>query len=83
MKTVALTSAILSVPLFFGMPAQAENPAHVQQLIETNICPGCDLSGADLSQAHIIGADLREANLQGANLIEANLEGADLTGADL
>ncbi|NJL50058.1 MAG: pentapeptide repeat-containing protein, partial [Leptolyngbyaceae cyanobacterium SM2_5_2] len=62
------------------MPVRAENPAHVQQLLETNLCAGCDLSGANLSQAHLIGADLRNADLSGAILVEANLEGADLTG---
>ncbi len=65
------------------LPSQAAKPEDVQRLLQTQACPGCDLSNADLSYAHLIGADLREANLQGANLEGANLEGADMTGADL
>lgn len=61
-------------------PAQVAN---VRQLLTTNMCAFCDLTGVNLSQVHIIGADLRGANLSGANLSGANLEGADLTGANL
>lgn len=76
--------AIIGVALFgMVLPSQAARPEDVQQLLQTQACPGCDLSDADLSYAHLIGADLREANLQGANLEGANLEGADMTGADL
>lgn len=76
----ALTFLALMVA---ATPVKAENPAHVKQLLETNLCAKCDLSGANLSGAHIIGADLRDADLRGANLFAANLEGADLTGANL
>ena len=38
-------------------------------------CPGCDLAGANLSEA-----DLTAANLFGADLEQANLSGADLNG---
>ena len=55
----------------------------VRQLLETGKCPSCNLTGADLRDAHLIGADLRNASLEGANLTGANLEGADLTGATL
>ncbi len=58
--------------------AQAANPEHLAQLLNTKECQGCDLSGADL-----IGADLVGAKLQGANLNAANLTGADLSNADL
>ena len=76
----ALTLLTLTVTI---KPAQAANPTHIKQLLETNICTNCDLRGANLQTAHLIGADLRNADLQGANLTGANLEGADLTGADL
>jgi uncharacterized protein YjbI with pentapeptide repeats len=76
---VIATLAAIALPL----SAHAENPAHVKQLLDTGACARCDLSGADLQDAHLIGADLRNANLRGANLQNANLEGADLTGADL
>ena len=71
--------------LTFGLitPAIAENPDHLQQLLDTRACANCDLVNADLRQTHLIGADLRNADLTGANLTEANLEGADLTGANL
>ena len=45
---------------------------------ETNDCPDCDLTLADLRRR-----DLRGANLSGAKLVEADLFSADLSGADL
>ena len=42
-----------------------------------------DLSGADLSEAHLSKADLTRANLTGAYLIRAKLGGADLSEAHL
>ena len=51
---------------------------NVSKLIETDFCPVCDLSGANLD-----GADLTGAVLEGANLYDANLNGANLTGANL
>ncbi|MBW4605019.1 MAG: pentapeptide repeat-containing protein [Calothrix sp. FI2-JRJ7] len=64
------------------------NPLHVQQLITTNKCNECDLSGAQLEranlrQANLKGSNLRGANLKGANLEKANLEGCNLFGANL
>lgn len=70
-------------------PALAEHPvddlqaSNVRQLLITNECAGCDLTGVDLSGAHLIGADLRSADLTGADLSGINLEGADLTKANL
>ncbi|MFB2976849.1 pentapeptide repeat-containing protein [Microseira sp. BLCC-F43] len=52
--------------------------ASIRHLLETNKCPKCDLTGADLKQTN-----LKNANLWGAKLTGANLEGADLTGAKL
>ena len=74
-----ITATLLSTTTI----AQAENPAHVKQLLETGQCRSCNLANADLTGAHLIGADLRNANLTDANLTGANLEGADLTGAIL
>lgn len=42
------------------------------------VCPGADLSGADLS-----GLDLSYAELSGANFVATDLSGANLTEADL
>lgn len=83
MKLHYLTALTLLTFTIAVGPAHAANPAHVKQLLETNICANCDLRGANLQTAHLIGADLRNADLRGANLVGANLEGADLTGADL
>jgi uncharacterized protein YjbI with pentapeptide repeats len=79
--TTVLTTAFTTIAT--GAIARAENPDHVQQLLQTGQCPSCNLVNADLREAHLIGADLRNANLTGANLTGANLEGADLTGAKL
>lgn len=71
-------------------PAQAaaEKQALVDQLLDTDACVECDLSGVDLSGKRLKGVDLERANLAGAdlsdtNLSEANLKGADLSGANL
>ncbi|MBT9315137.1 pentapeptide repeat-containing protein [Leptothoe spongobia] len=49
-----------------------------QQLIDTDACIRCDLSGVDLSEL-----DLEKVNLEGANLAAANLAGVDFSGAYL
>lgn len=75
---------LLASPAALAAPqAPTYNPEHLQQLLETNVCRGCNLAGADLSVSHLLGADLRNSNLVGANLSRSNLEGADFTGADL
>lgn len=81
-KYIAGAIALISTLVVSGY-SKAENPAHVQRLLETNLCMGCDLVGANLEGAHLIGADLRNADLRNANLNSANLEGADLDGANL
>ena len=76
--------------------AWAYNEADLLKLIAINQCPGCDLSGADLSwqmpwpqNTNLEGANLEGANLSkadlstGANLRKANLRGANLRGANL
>ena len=59
-----------------------------ERLLVTKACPGCDLSGADLTnalldRADLSGAKLSGAKLGGAKLRLAELAGADLSGADL
>ncbi len=78
---VGFSAIFLSLSLSHA--AQGANPIHLQQLLETGFCSGCDLTGADLREAHLLGADLRNADLSNADLENANLEGADLTGANL
>jgi uncharacterized protein YjbI with pentapeptide repeats len=86
----------LSVHNAFGSPSVSpsdEVRKNFQQLMETNSCPGCnlsgavlnriDLSGANLEGANMAGAKLYLADLSGANLKNANLQGAALGGADL
>jgi Pentapeptide repeats (8 copies) len=63
--------------------AHAYNTADLNQLISTNKCVGCDLSGADLSRRQLANADLQAANLVGAKLTSTNLSGAKLGGANL
>lgn len=72
--------------------------ANIKTLIQTNSCPGCDLTGANLNRLNLTGAnltganltgakiflaDLTEANLKNANLQRAGFGGTDLAGADL
>lgn len=80
--TVLPTAAFLTV-LGFSTGVGAENLEHLSQLLSTQQCPGCDLSGSGLVMSNLSGAQLSGANLSHANLSQANLTGADLTGADL
>ncbi|WP_299406552.1 pentapeptide repeat-containing protein [Acaryochloris sp. IP29b_bin.148] len=73
-----IAGVVLASLLWISPQAQAENPEHLQKLIKSRSCPGCDLQGADLS-----AVNLRKANLKGANLSQANLNLADLTAANL
>lgn len=78
---IAITT---SLPLCFAvLPASAGNPEHLKQLINTNICQGCDLRGVNLRNANLSGANLSNANLSGADLSGANLNGANLSNANL
>jgi uncharacterized protein YjbI with pentapeptide repeats len=78
-----LAAILISTPFCFVPAAWAANPAHLERLRETNQCPNCDLSGANLEQANLFGTNLINANLRGANLSGANLGSANLTDADL
>ncbi len=88
MKTIILSTAIAGAVVCYATPAFSVNPEHVKRLLDTNQCPQCDLSGADLGEANLYGAnlvnaDLTNANLAGANLGEADFTDANLTGANL
>ncbi len=83
MKTSTLSTAIAAAIVCYASPAFSSNPEHLQRLLETNQCPQCDLSGADLGEANLFGANLVNANLAGANLAKANLGEADFTDANL
>jgi uncharacterized protein YjbI with pentapeptide repeats len=82
---IPLTMAAL---LGWSTPGRAENLVHLQQLMNTRECQGCDLFNAglvnsNLNGVNLAGADLRNANLNRANLRGANLQGANLRGAVL
>lgn len=62
--------------------------ADIKRLLDTQECPGCNLSGANLANkaltfVNLSNANLRGANLSGARLIGANLSNTNLTNADL
>jgi Pentapeptide repeats (8 copies)/Carboxypeptidase regulatory-like domain len=59
------------------------DPADVDRLKATKICPGCRLYGADLRSEDLTGADLGSANLSRADLSSANLSGALMPGVYL
>jgi hypothetical protein len=62
--------------------AKVLSKAH-QQLLDTDECPGCNLSGIDFTGTKLKGVNLEGADLSGANLQEVNLKGANLKGANL
>ena len=66
---------------------QGSDHAKVQdnrkQLIETNSCPGCDLSGVNLDRENLTGANLEGANLSNVKLHLATLANANLRNTDL
>ncbi|UBF23888.1 pentapeptide repeat-containing protein [Kovacikia minuta CCNUW1] len=78
MKLKFLGTTVILTLMALASTVAAANPSHLRQLRNTNACPGCDLSGADLR-----GWNLRNADLRGADLSNADLRGADLNGADL
>ncbi len=83
MKKQILAASVFLIVLGMHPRTQAANSEDVKQLLTTNNCPGCDLSGAGLVMANLSGANLSGANLAGANLSRANLTGTDLRGANL
>jgi len=83
MKSPILATTALITTISITTTAQAANPDHIRQLLQTKQCPNCDLSGAGLVMADLSGANLNGANLAGVNLSRAKLSGADLRGANL
>lgn len=63
--------------------AQAFDSDHLKQLLKSNQCSNCDLSGAPLEGTNLAGANLQNTNLSNANLSGTNLSGANLEGANL
>ena len=63
--------------------AQAFNSDHLKQLLKSNQCSNCDLSGAPLEGTNLSGANLQNTNLSNANLSGTNLSGTNLEGANL
>ena len=84
LKTLAILIVMLSfLSGCYGkdcLTKQTTNPKHLERLLKTNKCPGCNLGDANLSQANLMGADLSRAELVNANLDGVNLEGANLKG---
>jgi uncharacterized protein YjbI with pentapeptide repeats len=68
---------------YFTPPSYAEDLEDTQQLITTQMCQGCDLSGAGLVYANLAGAQINQANLSQINLTRANLSGSNLSGSNL
>ena len=81
-------SGKLSWPPFSnGMKSIVIRTAH-DIVVSTNRCPGCDLSGLNLSGENLFFADLTGAKLRnviadGTNFGNARLRGADFSGASL
>lgn len=73
---------VTSTPLIYFI-LLAVNPLQVRQVLQTRVCPRCDLSYAKLGITNLRGADLRGANLQGADLKASDLREANLAGANL
>ena len=78
-----LAAVLAMLPLAVVAPAGAQPADPVRQLLETRSCAGCDLAGAELSDADLAGVDLAGADLTGAILVGANLSNASLTNANL
>ena len=74
---------ILAIALILPLSVGAYDPDHLTLLKETNECPKCDLSGANLKGANLRGAFLMSANLDGAYLKGANTKYASMKGAIL
>jgi len=71
-----VATALLVASLTLTNPAQAANPEHIKQLLETKQCKGCDLTNAHLRGASLEGANLAGANLENVYLYKANLVNA-------
>lgn len=77
---VAITSAFWTLTPVNAAP---KGDVAIIQLLQTDECPGCTLSDADLVHAELRDANLEGAKLQRANLSQAQLDGANLRNSDL
>ncbi|MFQ5935908.1 MAG: pentapeptide repeat-containing protein [Acidiferrobacterales bacterium] len=64
-------------------PVSAVNQRHLNALLASHVCNGCNLTKADLRGKQLRGVKLRWAVLDNADLRGTDLSGADLTGASL
>ena len=78
-----LLRTILLLTVLQTGPVLAFDPSAVNRLKSKPVCPGCDLSGAVMTNAYLPGAILKEANLADSNLKGAELSFADLSNAKL
>ena len=62
---------ILALTLILPLGVRAYDPEHLKRLKETNECPKCDLSEANLERVVLAQKNMFETNLLKANLILA------------
>jgi uncharacterized protein YjbI with pentapeptide repeats len=89
-RSVLAAAFVISAGLAFAGVGVQMDPVYgasvdenKQQLLDTNKCPGCDLSGVDLRNTNLEGANLSGAILKGANLSGCELQNVDFRGANL
>ncbi|MHC4358205.1 MAG: pentapeptide repeat-containing protein [Planctomycetota bacterium] len=85
-KSVLAAAFVISAGFAFvsvGAVYGASVDENKQNLLDTNQCPGCDLSGVDLRNTNLEGANLNGAILRGANLSGCELQNVDFRGANL
>jgi len=84
---VVLVAVLASNGNYFAFAGQDGDQGMLQenrkQLMETNSCPGCDLSGVNLDSVNLSGANLEGANLSRARMHLAVLAKANLRNTDL
>lgn len=80
---LTLSTSISLGAFYLTPPSYAEDLEDTQQLMTTQNCQGCDLSGAGLVYANLSGAQINQANLSQVNLSRANLSGSNLSGSNL
>jgi uncharacterized protein YjbI with pentapeptide repeats len=83
MKSAGIAAIGVLALIGWANPTYAQNLPPIEQLRNTRICKGCDLSnanlkGMDLSNTDLSGANLGNADFSGAMLTNANLSGANL-----
>ncbi len=89
-KSVLAAAFVISAGFAFASVGVQTDPVYAasvdenkQNLLDTNQCPGCDLSGVDLRNTNLEGANLNGAILRGANLSGCELQNVDFRGANL